>query len=130
MYIIERPTDLKKLSEEELLELPSGWHGWLNGVSNEMYLTFTLMTIGAGREPDTSHGKMLLVVMSFFVLVATSMYTANLATQLLLSAQTSSRYADLTDIVQHGESICVAAGTSTIGMVQEAYPAATLGGQI
>jgi hypothetical protein len=87
MYTLERPTDLKNMDEKQLAEIPAGLMGVAHGLFHELYLTVTFLTVGAGREPDTMFGKMLLSIMSFFVLVATSMYTANLATQLLLSAQ-------------------------------------------
>ena len=125
MYILERPTDIAKLSEDERMDLPTGLHGLAAGMFNELYITATGVR-GPGREPDTSFGKMLLAIMSFFTLVATSMYTANLATQLLISAQSVSRYTGLADVIDNGEKVCVTGGTSTFGMLQRSFPAATL----
>eukprot|EP01052_Picozoa_sp_SAG31_P029496 SAG31_NODE_2937_length_4889_cov_3.571399_3_plen_256_part_00 len=110
----------------ERQRLPTGLHGLAAGLGNELYLTFTFLTIGAGREPDTALGKMLLAVMSFFVLVATSMYTANLATQLLLSAQVSNQYTGIDDIISAGKSVCVAHGTAMFRLVQDNYPTAQI----
>eukprot|EP01052_Picozoa_sp_SAG31_P018613 SAG31_NODE_1324_length_8789_cov_2.736249_7_plen_483_part_00 len=126
MYILERPTDIAKLSEDERMDMPTGLHGVVVGMGNELYLAFTFLTMGAGREPDTAFGKMLLAIMSFFILVATSMYTANLATQLLLSAQSVKRYSGLADVIDNGEKVCITGGTSTFRIVQRTFPAATL----
>ena len=126
MMTLERPTDLKNMDEEDRHAVPIGLHGVVSAMGNEVYLTFTFMTIGAGREPHTGFGKMLLAVMSFFVLVATSMYTANLATQLLLSAQESTRYTGIDDIIGSGLAVCMPAGTAMVGMLADAYPAAQI----
>jgi hypothetical protein len=72
---------------------------------------------------------MLGAMFSFFTLVATSMYTANLATQLLLTAQEKTQvasthsvcldqtadamlpllrqYTDLEDVIADGKKVCV-----------------------
>ena len=126
MYILEHPSDLENMDDAERERIPDGIHGIVHGMFNELYLTFTFLTVGAGREPDTTFGKMLLAIMSFFVLVETSMYTANLATQLLLSAQESTQYEDLDDVIANGEKVCVRQGTAMFNMVSEGWPEATL----
>jgi|EP01047_Picozoa_sp_COSAG01_P047464 hypothetical protein len=54
MYILERPSDLKNMDEKQLAEIPDGILGIVHGLLNELYLTVTFLTVGSGREPDTS----------------------------------------------------------------------------
>lgn len=84
-----------------------GARGFAQGWVNEIYLTFILVTIGGGREAKSPFAKMGHVVMSLFVLVAISMYTANLASMLTIDAQKIQRYNNLHEIIQAGEQVCV-----------------------
>ena len=52
MYVLERPSDLARMDAEERSMIPPGPLGVAHGLFNEMYLTLTFLTVGAGREPE------------------------------------------------------------------------------
>jgi hypothetical protein len=93
-YWMEGPS--VQLVENEELELSKGY---IAGLVDGIYFSFTVFTGVAHINPKTPGGKLVLLAQGWFVVIIISSYTANLASALTNSDYKSpiNKWSDITD---------------------------------
>jgi hypothetical protein len=91
-------------------------------VLNAIYIGFLTVSGGGGFTPSTWPGKIIVVSWAWLVLLMISTYTANLATFLIVSGQSTTRYKNLHEAIGDNARICMEWGGSTWYLMRQRHP--------
>lgn len=97
-------------------------HKTVDACGHSVYLIMTSFTGGGSLLPSSALGKTVSLTWTFLVLLFTAAYTANLASQLVVTSTPTAPIGGIQDAINRNIPVCVYKGGAFDTMIQERYP--------